>query len=73
MRWVWRILAALVLLPVLVVLAVVGGLNTGPGQRFAAREIGSLSGGMVVLTGLSGRFPDALRIGHLEIRDSAGA
>ncbi|MBC7802079.1 MAG: hypothetical protein H7Z10_15795, partial [Gemmatimonadaceae bacterium] len=67
------VLGALLLLPVLAVAAVFVGLNTGPGQAFAARTITGVTGGMVVLDGLSGRFPDALRLRHLEVRDADGA
>ena len=67
------LVGALLLVPVLLVAGVFGALNTGPGRALAERQIASLTGGMVVLDGLGGRFPDALRLHHLEIRDSAGA
>ncbi len=63
---------ALVLLPVLLVTAVLVLANTGPGRRLIESEAGSLSGGLVALRGLSGRFPDALRLAHLEVRDARG-
>ncbi len=66
-------LGVLLLLPVVLAGLVLAGLNTGAGQREAARAIASLTGGTVVLDGLSGRFPDALRLRHLEIHDARGA
>ena len=62
----------LVLLPVMLVAAVLALANTGPGQRLIEGEAASLSGGLVALRGLSGRFPDALRLAHLEVRDTRG-
>ncbi len=46
--------------------------NTAPGQRLIAAEIAPLTGGMVTLTGLSGRFPDALHLARLDIADAHG-
>ena len=77
MRRVLRValwlVGALLLLPVVAVAVVLLGLNTAPGRSLAERTIASVTGGMVVLDGLSGRFPDALRVRHLEVRDAAGA
>jgi translocation and assembly module TamB len=67
------VLGLLLLLPVVAVAAVVLALNIGPGRIAAEQLIGRVTGGTVVLEGLSGRFPDALRLHHLEVRDSAGA
>ncbi len=76
MRRIARILgwtAAVVLgLPLLAVFGLLAALNTGPGQRLAATEVTRLSGGMVVLSGLYGRFPDALRVARVEVRDAHG-
>ena len=49
------------------------GANTGPGRRLLVRQTESLSGGMVTLTDLSGRFPDNLRVKTLAIHDRQGA
>ena len=62
----------IVLLPVVLVCAVLGLANTGPGQRLIESQVKRFTGGMVVVTGLSGRFPDALRVAHAELRDSQG-
>ena len=60
----------------LVVLAVAALLivpNTGAGAQMLERVVASATGGQVVIQGLSGRFPDAPRIAHLDIRDQTGA
>lgn len=67
------ILGLLLLLPVVAVAVVVLALNIGPGRVAAELLIGRVTGGMVVLEGLHGRFPDALRLHHLEVRDAGGA
>ena len=63
----------IVLLPAMLVLLVLIVANTAPGRGFIESEVASLSGGSVVLRGLSGRFPDALRLAHAEVRDAQGA
>jgi len=65
--------AGLVLgLPVALVLLILVLGNTGPGRALIAGCVASLSGNSVVIAGISGRFPDALRLAHLEIRDARG-
>ncbi len=65
--------AGIVLLaPVVLVLAVLVLANTGFGRSLIEREAASLTGGRVVLRGLAGRFPDALRLAHLEVHDAQG-
>ena len=65
--------AGIVLLtPVVLVLAVLVLANTGFGRSLIEREAASLTGGQVVLRGLAGRFPDALRLAHLEVHDAQG-
>jgi translocation and assembly module TamB len=66
------VLGIVMVLPVVLVLAVVLAANTGAGQLLLASQVGRFSGGMVTLTGLSGRFPDALRLQRLEVRDARG-
>ena len=69
LKWVVTII---VLLPILLVAAVFGALNTQPGRTGAERLIAKLTGGMVVAQGLGGRFPDALTLRHLEVHDTQG-
>jgi translocation and assembly module TamB len=68
------IVAAVLLgLPALLGAVLVAALNTDPGRRLAERAVARVSDGRVVLTGLAGRFPDALRLARLELRDDDGA
>ena len=60
---------ALVALALVVLLV---GANTGPGRRLIEQQATSLSGGLVTLTGLGGRFPDDLRVAHVEVHDHLG-
>ncbi len=77
MRIVWRILGwvvgVLILAPIFAVLAAVVLLNIDPGRRLVERLTGQLTSGQVEIAGLSGRFPDALRLAHAEVRDPKGA
>ena len=57
----------------MLVLLILVAANIGPGRRLIASKIGSVSGGMVQLSGIGGRFPDALHVGHIEIHDARGA
>jgi translocation and assembly module TamB len=67
------VLGVAVGLPLVVVALVVLLLNVDPGRRLVERLASQLTSGQVVLTGLGGRFPDALRLAHAEVRDSQGA
>ncbi len=77
MRTVGRIalwlLAVLIGLPILVVAAALVLLNVDPGRRLVERLAKQLTGGQVVIAGLAGRFPDALRLAHAEVHDAQGA
>ena len=64
--------AAIVLGLVLGLVLVGVALNTGPGQHAVERYAPTLTGGMVHLAGLTGRFPDRLRLGALELDDGHG-
>jgi translocation and assembly module TamB len=59
-------------LPLLLLLGALVLLNVAPGQRFAEDVAGELTGGQVKISGLHGRFPDALRLGHVELSDTGG-
>ena len=59
----------------LVLLAVAGLLiwaNTGPGRAVLVRQTEALTGGVVRVSGISGRFPDNFRLQSLEVRDATG-
>ncbi len=66
------IVAVLVAIPVVVLATILVAANTNPGRRLIEREAASLTGGTVTLQGLSGRFPDRLRLAHAELRDADG-
>ena len=68
-----RIAAAFIIgVPLLAAVFIVLGANTGPGGAVIEQLADSLSGGAVRIEGLSGRFPDALRIGQISVSDDAG-
>ena len=67
----WAV-AVLVGLPVLLVAIVLIGANTGPGRAEIARLVGPLTGGRMVVRGVSGTFPTDLRLRHVEFRDARG-
>lgn len=56
----------------LVLLALAFG-NTGIGQRTIEWAVPRLTSNQVSLRGLDGRFPDSLRLAHLDVRDDTGA
>jgi len=72
-RWaLW--LSGLVLgLPALALALLLVAANTQPGREWAERTVSNLGQGETRLAGLSGRFPDALRLARLELRDANGA
>ena len=59
--------------PIALLLAAVLLLNTAPGQRFVEHMAGPLSGGQARISGLAGRFPDALHAGQIALTDAGGA
>ena len=61
-----------ILLPVVLIVLVLIAANTGPGRHLIETEANSLTGGMVKLDGLGGRFPDALRLARLQVNDAQG-
>ena len=46
--------------------------NTAGGRRLLERSVSWASHGRVLMQGLSGRFPDRLRLQHLQLRDAQG-
>lgn len=67
-----RALAALAGLPALAAALLVGFANTGAGRAWIGRAAAEATAGGVRLEGLSGRFPDRLRLARLELRDGQG-
>ena len=67
--WVAGVLIGLPPLGVVVLLVFA---NIDAGRRTIESLTAKFSGGTVQLHGLAGRFPDALRLKHAEIRDKDG-
>ncbi len=72
-KWFAWTLAILIGVPVLLVIVVLLGANTEPGRNLLVRLTPGVTGGQVALAGLGGRFPDALKVATVELRDSKGA
>jgi translocation and assembly module TamB len=72
-KWLAWTLASIVGIPVLLLALVVAAGNIGPSRNLLADLVPSVTGGQVAVAGLSGRFPDALRIATVELRDTKGA
>jgi len=65
-------LGLLLAVPAALVVAVWIGANTGAGRRQIERLAPRLTGDAVRLAGIGGRFPEALRIARIEVRDAKG-
>ena len=66
------LLAVLVGAPLLLAAIILIGANTPPGRHLIEALTASLTQGTVRVEGLAGRFPDALRVGELELADKDG-
>jgi translocation and assembly module TamB len=73
LKFLGWVVAVLIGLPLVLILLVFVLLNTGFGRGQVEHLVGQLTGGQVEMSGLSGRFPDALRLAHAEIHDAQGA
>jgi translocation and assembly module TamB len=72
LKWIGWTLVVLIAVPLVLVAGVLIGANTDPGRHLIERETASLTGGMVRISGLSGRFPDALRVAQAQVSDASG-
>ncbi len=72
LTWIGRITTGLLTLAILAVVLVMILANIGPGRALIEAQTASLTGGMVRIQGLGGRFPDALRIGLVQVADAKG-
>jgi translocation and assembly module TamB len=72
LKWVLGTLLILLAVPLLAVVVVLILANIDPGRRLIESETASLTGGMVRIEGLAGRFPDALRAGRIQVSDAKG-
>jgi translocation and assembly module TamB len=66
------IIGILIAVPVVALALLLVAANVAPGQRAIAGLAGRLTGGMVAIEDLSGRFPDRPRIGRIAVRDAKG-
>jgi translocation and assembly module TamB len=71
-RWTLGSFAVLAGLPLLAVVLALLAANTGPGREWMERTVAGMTDGKATLAGLSGRFPDGLRLARLELRDPDG-
>jgi translocation and assembly module TamB len=71
-RWTVGFFAVLAGLPLLAVVLAVVAANTGTGRGWIEHAVAGLTGGKAAVAGLSGRFPDGLRLARLELRDPEG-
>jgi translocation and assembly module TamB len=71
-KWAVVVVLLLLAIPVVAVLAVAIAANVDAGRRLIEQQTASLTGGMVRLQGLSGRFPDALRVAQVQVSDAKG-
>ena len=72
LRWVFAGLSGILLLLVFLVGGLFVAANTDAGRAFMAREITTLTGGQVRISGISGHFPDDLNIARIELTDPKG-
>jgi translocation and assembly module TamB len=72
LKWMAAIVLILLAIPLLVVAILLVVANVDPGRRFIQNETASLTGGMVHIEGLAGRFPDALRVERIQVSDAKG-
>jgi translocation and assembly module TamB len=72
LKWTVAVVLILLALPVLAIAVVLIAANIDPGRRFIETETASLTNGMVRINDLTGRFPDALRIGQIQVSDAKG-
>ena len=71
--WAAGLLIGLPLALVVLLLAVIlVGANTGAGRRLIERQATALTGGLVGIEGLGGRFPDALTVRRITVNDTKG-
>ena len=68
---VWTLGSTLLLL-VLLATSILIVANTSGGRMLIERGVATLSGGQVRLAGLAGRFPQAIELARLELRDADG-
>lgn len=72
LKWIGWSIAALIAVQAVLVIVLLIGANTPPGQTLIARLAPGLTSGLVTIEGLSGRFPDRLKAARLSLHDNKG-
>ncbi|MGE5271376.1 MAG: translocation/assembly module TamB domain-containing protein, partial [Thiohalocapsa sp.] len=72
MRRAGKIALAAAAVVIALLLLVIGAGNSGPGRLLVERLVPTVTGGTVSVAGLSGRFPDRLRIDQVTVSDARG-
>lgn len=72
LRWIGWTLAIILGPPLIFILLAVVVANSRPGRDWIERALPEFTDGKVVVAQLDGRFPDAPRIGHIVVADTAG-
>lgn len=72
LKWLVGVIVVLIALPLVAVVAILVLANTDPGRRLIEQQTASLTGDMVHLEGVSGRFPEALKVGRIDVSDAKG-
>jgi translocation and assembly module TamB len=72
LKWASAVVLVLLAIPILVVVVVAVGANIDAGRRLSEQQTAGLTGGMVHIQGLAGRFPDALRAARIQVSDAKG-
>ncbi|HEY0183452.1 MAG TPA: hypothetical protein VGC09_11655, partial [Rhodopila sp.] len=72
LKWIGVTILILLAVPIAAIALVLIVANVDPGRRFIETETASVTGGMVRIAGLSGRFPDHLRASRIEVSDAKG-
>ena len=72
MRRAFKIIGFILGVVIGVPILLLAALNTDPGRRLAAQAVATVSGGQVIVEGLSGRFPDAPRVALIALKDAGG-
>ena len=71
-KWSVAIVLIILAIPIVAVVLVAIAANIDAGRRLIEQQTASLTGGIVRLQGLSGRFPDALRVATVRVSDAKG-
>jgi translocation and assembly module TamB len=72
LKWIFRAVVVIVLLPVVLIAVLLIALNTAPGQHEAESILAGVLGSDIKVSGISGRIPAAPRVAHFEMRDARG-